>query len=97
MTAYLVTDADWKDVAMATRREFIEAVNPVITRHHGKPLAQARAPESIEGDWHPPMLVIYEFPDADAVRSMLDSPEFQAAAAIRQQAGAVFKQVLLES
>ncbi len=96
MAAYLVADADWKEVDTETRLAFVQAVNPIITKYGGTPLVPARTPERVEGDWTPEIFTIVAFPDADTIRQMLRSPEYQDAAAFRRNAGAVFNTILVE-
>ena len=40
----------------------------------------------LEGDWNPERLVVLEFEDLDAIRRFYDSPEYQAAKALREGA-----------
>jgi uncharacterized protein (DUF1330 family) len=96
MAVYLVTEADWKGADPATIQAFSQAANPIVTRHGGKFLTAPRRPESLEGDWTPPVLMIIEFPDAEAVHRLWGAPEYQAAAALRREAGADFKIVVVE-
>ena len=98
MAAYLVVDTDWKDVDLETCTAFGRAARPVIESYGGKFLTtpgQGGA-ESIEGDWNPSILTIVEFPNSDAVRQMMASPEFKSAADIRRATNAEFKLVFVE-
>jgi uncharacterized protein (DUF1330 family) len=97
MAAYLVVDTDWKDVDVETRTAFGKAARPVIEGYGGKfltPPGQGGT-ESIEGDWNPPILTIVEFPDAESIHQMWNSPEFKSAAAIRRATPAEFKVVVV--
>jgi uncharacterized protein (DUF1330 family) len=97
VAAYLVVETDWKDVDLETRTTFGKAARPVFENYGGKFLTTpGQGAESIEGDWHPPILTIVEFPNSDAVRQMMDSPDFKSAAAIRRATNAEFKLVLVE-
>jgi uncharacterized protein (DUF1330 family) len=97
MAAYLITDTDWKGTDRETILRFSQAVTPVIVSYGGKFLLDRGAvPQPVEGDWKPATLNIVEFPGTDAIHQMLASPEFQAAAAIRRQTSAVFKQVFVQ-
>ena len=99
MAAYLVVDTDWKDTDSETRAAFGRAAQPIIRTYGGTFLTPAGSnrTESLEGDWHPPILTIVEFPDADSARRMWNSPEFREAAAIRRATNAVFKLVLVDT
>jgi len=97
MAAYLVVDTDWKETPTETRAEFGRAAQPVIRDHGGAFLTPVgHRSEVLEGDWHPEILTIVEFPDAETARRMWNSPEFRAAAAIRRATEAVFKVVLVD-
>jgi uncharacterized protein (DUF1330 family) len=96
MSAYLLTDTNWNGTDRETIVRFGQTVGPVIAQYGGKFLVDRGAvPELVEGDWLPTTMNILEFPSADAIRAMLASAEFQAAAAIRRQTPAVFKQILV--
>jgi uncharacterized protein (DUF1330 family) len=96
MSAYLLTDTDWNGTERETIVRFGQAVGPVIAHYGGRFLVDRGAKlELVEGDWLPTTMNILEFPSADAIRAMLASPEFQAAATIRRQTPAIFKQILV--
>jgi uncharacterized protein (DUF1330 family) len=99
MAAYLVVDTDWQDTDPETRAAFGRAAQPVIAQYGGRFLTPpgTLTSEPLEGDWAPKILTIVEFPDAARARQMWDSPEFQAAAAIRRATNAVFKIVLVDA
>jgi uncharacterized protein (DUF1330 family) len=97
MAAYLVVDTDWKDTSRDTRVAFGQIAQPVITTYGGTFLTQPGQPnEPLEGDWHPEVLSIVEFPDSDAVRAMWSSTEYRDVIAFRQSTNAVFKVVLID-
>jgi uncharacterized protein (DUF1330 family) len=97
MSAYLVADVDWRGTDRDIIMQFSQAVTPIILQHGGKFLVdRGTAPEPVEGDWNPAFMNIVEFPTAEAARTMLASPEFQAAAGIRRQTRALFRQVLIQ-
>lgn len=96
MAVYLITDADWKDASRDTIQAFGRAAQPVLIAHGGTFLTQPNPPAVMEGAWTPRVLMIVEFPDAEAVQRLWDSPEYQAAADIRREAGADFKVVLVD-
>ena len=98
MAAYLVVETDWKDTPLETRTAFGNTARPVIASYEGRFLTlPGRAAESIEGDWHPATLAIVEFPNAERIRTMVASPEFGKAVAIRRATNAEFKLVLVDA
>jgi uncharacterized protein (DUF1330 family) len=97
VAAYLVVDTDWKDVDIETRTAFGQAAQPVIRSYGGKFLTSPGNPaEPLEGDWNPAVIMIAEFPDAETIHRMWESPEFKSAAAIRRSTPAEFKVVVVE-
>ena len=94
MAAYLVVDTDWRDTPPEDRKAFGRAAQPVIHQFGGRFITDHQI-EHLEGDWTPPILTIVEFPDLDHVHRMWASPEYQAAAAIRQATSAQFRIVLV--
>ncbi len=67
MAVYLVTEADWKDNPPETIQAFGRAAQPAVIAHGGKFLTVPNRPEALEGDWTPRVLMIAEFPDAEAI------------------------------
>jgi uncharacterized protein (DUF1330 family) len=97
MAAYLVVDADWKDVDIETRTVFGQAAAPVIQRYGGKFLTnRGQSAEPIEGDWNPPILTIVEFPNAEQIHQMWNDPDYISAVAMRKATPAQFKVVVVE-
>lgn len=54
--------------------------------HGAKLLAMDGEPVLVEGSWAGPKTVILEFESEEKFRAWYDSPEYQAAAKLRQQA-----------
>jgi uncharacterized protein (DUF1330 family) len=82
MSAYVVVDITIRDRTTYERYKAMAA--PTVAAYGGRYLVRGGATESLEGDWHPPRLVILEFPDVEAGRAWWDSPEYQPAKALRQ-------------
>jgi uncharacterized protein (DUF1330 family) len=64
-----------------------------VEKYGGRYVVRGGATHLLEGDWHPPRLVILEFDSADQARRFYDSPEYQAAKSAR--AGAAGMRMLL--
>ena len=96
MAVYLISDADWKGASLETIQEFAAAARSVILKYGGKFLTVPQTQELLEGDWKPKQVLVVEFPNAEAIREMWESPEYLAAAAIRRQANADFKIIMVE-
>jgi uncharacterized protein (DUF1330 family) len=82
MSAYLVC---WVEVRDPEAYAKYAAKTPsVIARHGGRFLVRGGDIQTLEGAPFGGRLVIVEFPNAAAVSAFYDSPEYQAARAIRE-------------
>ena len=83
MPAYMIADylAELDAEGIARYRE---VARDTIIAHGGKVIA-AGPGETVEGDWAPTRMVIIEFENMEKLRGWYDSPEYQAAAAIRHR------------
>jgi len=85
MTAYVVVEVEIRDAqAFAAYRKL---GLPTIGKHGGRVLARSDEAISLEGEWHPPRIVIVEFPSVEAAQRWHASPEYQAARQLRLAAG----------
>lgn len=93
MPSYIIADVTWIDPDAA--RQYGELAYPTLVAAGGKILAATSQGEVIEGNWHPNLLVLIEFPSAEAARRWLDSPEYRPAREVRFQCART-KLILLE-
>lgn len=84
MPAYIVADIAWRDPDKI--EDYSKLAYPTLVAAGGKMLAATSEPAILEGDWHPGILVLIEFPSAEAAQQWLDSPEYQPAKELRTQA-----------
>jgi len=84
MKGYVIAGVTVTD--QATYERYRAGVLPTVERHGGRFLVRGGAMEPREGSWRPKRIVILEFPSLDAARTWYDSAEYQALAALRQQA-----------
>ena len=82
MTAYVIGTSEITDPA--GMEEYRNRVGPVIERYGGRFVA-AGAPEVREGDLHPHVAVIIEFPSLDQARAWYDAADYQELKAVRQR------------
>ena len=83
MSAYVVVQIGIDD---PVPYEEYKALAPAsIAAHGGRYLVRGGSSTPLEGDWHPPRLVILEVPDAVRARAWWSSPEYAPAKAIRQR------------
>lgn len=75
MTAYFIVDLDVSDPeGFAAYRA---GVGAFVAKHGGEYLARGGDVEVFEGDWEPHRVVLFRFPDRDAVRAFLGDPDYQ--------------------
>lgn len=85
MTAYVVVEVEIRDTdAFAAYRQL---GLPTIAQHGGHVLARSDEAVPLEGGWHPPRIVILEFPSVEVARRWHASSEYQAARKLRITAG----------
>jgi len=85
MPAYFLVEIDTVDEpAMAAYRQ---QVPPVVEAFGGRFLVRGGASETLEGDWHPPRLVVLEFPDLATARAFYHSEVYAPLKTMRCEAG----------
>jgi uncharacterized protein (DUF1330 family) len=60
-------------------------VPAIVAKHGGEYLARGGDCEVIEGDWTPHRLVLFRFPDRQAIRNFFADPEYAELAALRKR------------
>lgn len=94
MPAFLIVDTKIHDPE--AYEAYKAQAKPIAEKYGGVYRARGGAMEVVEGDlWTPVRLVIIEFPDADAARAFVNSPEYAPVAKIRH-ANATCTSVILE-
>lgn len=87
MAAYIIADSNVTDpVAYEQYRARVPAA---IAKHGGRFLARGGEVAVLEGDWSPRRVVVIEFPSLEAAKAFYDSPEYQAARALRAEAATI--------
>lgn len=93
MPAYLIVETDIED---PEQYEQYKAASPgAVAAGGGRFVARGGELAVLEGDWNPTRLVVLEFDDLDAIKRFYDSPEYQAAKALREGA-ATLRMVAVE-
>ena len=84
MPAYLIVETDITD---PEQYEQYKAASPgAVEAGGGRFVVRGGELAVLEGDWQPKRLVVVEFPDLEAAKRFYDSPEYQAAKALREGA-----------
>ena len=84
MTAYWIGEHVIKDSGKF--EDYLRKAVPIIARFGGRYLTRVGAHDVLDGDWRPNRVVIIEFPDMKAIRSLYGSPEYQPLIALRRSA-----------
>ncbi|MFI2557094.1 DUF1330 domain-containing protein [Nocardia farcinica] len=66
--------------------DYNRAAAPAVAKFGGTVLAAEPAPQPLEGQWHGSQTVILEFDSVETARAWYESPEYQQAKALREQA-----------
>ena len=84
MPAYVIVETDITD---PEQYEQYKAASPgAIAAAGGRFLVRGGELAVLEGDWDPSRLVVLEFPDLEAAKRWYDSPEYQDAKRLRDDA-----------
>lgn len=78
MTTYLVAKVAIHD--RERYRLYGEGFMPILQQYGGKLVVVSDTPETLEGDWGEGRLVVLSFDNAEAARTWMTSPEYQAIA-----------------
>lgn len=84
MPVYAISQASVDD--QETLDEYVAAAMPLLQAHQVKILSFDESPTMIEGSVEHPRTVILEFESAHAFRDWYESPEYQAARKLRENA-----------
>lgn len=74
---YIIAQATVRDAVQYEAYKRLAQV--AVERYNGRYVVRGGATHLLEGDWHPPRLVILEFDSVDEAKRFFDSPEYQAA------------------
>ena len=84
MAIYVILDNDVHDPAAYAA--YLEAAPAFVKKHGGEYLVRGGAFEVLAGDWAPTRLVIFRYPNRQALENMLADPDYQPWKAIREAA-----------
>ena len=83
MSLYLITDLDIFDAE--TFAEYQRAFPAIVERHGGRYLVRGGDWRVLSGEWDLHRIVVFEFPNHEAMRATFDDPEYQPMVAIRER------------
>ncbi len=82
MKAYVIVNVNVNDPTRYA--DYVKAATPTVAAHGGRYIARGGRAEKLEGSVSVNRIVLLEFPSYDHAKGWYDSPEYQAAASIRQ-------------
>ena len=83
MSVYLITDLDIHDSEVFA--EYQARFPSIIERHGGRYLVRGGEVRVTSGEWDLHRVIIFEFPDHEALRATFNDPEYQPLIAIRER------------
>ena len=84
MAGYVIADIEVLDPERY--RDYLKAGGWTVAHYGGSPLAVTRSFEVVEGETRRTLQVLLKFDSVEAAKRWYDSPEYQAAIPIRQEA-----------
>lgn len=81
---YAILDVTIKDPAKF--REYIRGHLPTLAAHGGRVLFRSDDNERVDGSWTPKLLVVQEWPSAEAFNAWHESAAYRPWKALRQEA-----------
>ncbi len=76
MSAYMIVQAEITDPEKFP--EYQKLAAPAVQKYNGKILGRG-APDTVEGQWSAPVVVILEFESVEVAKDFFNSPEYTAA------------------
>jgi uncharacterized protein (DUF1330 family) len=92
--AYLVVEMKITDPEKF--KGYMAAAPATVAAHGGEYLARGGRLDVLEGDWHPPRLVVLRFPSFEQAQAFYRAADYQAARLKREGATEYFNMVLVE-
>jgi len=94
MPIYLILDNTIHDPAKY--EEYKRAVPAIVAKHGGEYLARGGRFEVLAGNWDPKRIVIFKWPNRDAVNAFMTDPEYQPWKKLRESAATTNNLLLVE-
>ena len=82
MSAYFIVQSTIKDEAQY--QKYVQAVGPLIARFGGKLAARGAKVEVLEGEHDQRPVVMFEFPDMQAIQTFWSSPDYVPVKKLRE-------------
>jgi uncharacterized protein (DUF1330 family) len=77
MAAYMIVQAEITNPEKFP--EYQKLAGPAVQKYNGKILGRGTPPETVEGQWGAPVVLIIEFESVETAKAFFNSPEYTAA------------------
>jgi len=94
MPVYLVLDNTIHDPTKYD--EYKRAVPKIVAKHGGEYLARDAKFEVLAGNWNPNRIVIFKWPNRQAIEAFMSDPEYQPWKKLRESAATTNNLLLVE-
>jgi uncharacterized protein (DUF1330 family) len=94
MPVYLILDNTIHD--QAKYDEYKRAVPKIVAKHGGEYLARDAKFEVLAGSWNPKRVVIFKWPNRQAIEAFMTDPEYQPWKKLRESAATTNNLLLVE-
>jgi uncharacterized protein (DUF1330 family) len=93
MPAYLIVEHTITDPARF--QEYGDKVRPLVAKYGGRSLARGSHRVLETNHWLPDRVILFEFPDMEALNTWYNSSEYQPLIALRQSATDMSKDMMI--
>lgn len=94
MPVYFILDNTVHD--SAKYEEYKRAVPAIVARHGGEYLARGGRVEVLAGNWNPDRVVIFKWPNREAIEAFMTDPEYQPWKKLRESVATTNNLLLVE-
>ncbi len=84
MAVYLIADSEVHDPEAF--KTYLEGAPAFVKKHGGEYLVRGGDVDVLRGDWKPSRLLIFRWPNRQAIDDFLNDPDYQPLKAIREAA-----------
>lgn len=94
MAIYLLLDSTIHDPEKYA--EYLRAVPPLVAKHGGEYLARGGKFEVLTGNWKPNRIVLFKWPNREALRAFMADPDYQKWKKLRESVTTANNRLLIE-
>lgn len=94
MAIYVILDNDIRDTAKY--EAYKKAVPAIVAKHGGEYLARDAKFEVLVGNWNPKRIVIFRWPNREAMQKFMADPEYQPWKELRESVATTNNLMVIE-